>query len=382
MPSSAPSLTLGIEEEYFLVEPETCALAAKADPAFLEEANKLLSGHMSVELFQSEFEVETGVCRSIAEARQELRGLRRAVIELAARHGLAPIAASSHPFSSWRHQRTTESERYRIMAEEYQTIARRSIVTGMHVHVGIADDEARIDLMNRVKPWLPLLLALSTSSPFWDGRDTGLKAIRGTVFGDFPRTGIPDRFESFAAWREFLALLGETELLPDPTKLWWDIRPSIRLPTLELRVADVCTRLEDALTIAALYQALIAWLAVSPRPPTTPPASERTLIAENKWRAQRSGIAATLGDFTSRTAVPVAELVERLVADLADHAARLGCLDEVENARRIVREGTSADRQRQIFTAALDDGASRHEALQAVVRWLIDTTAAGTSPSA
>jgi glutamate---cysteine ligase / carboxylate-amine ligase len=379
MPASAPSLTLGIEEEYFLVDRETCALAAKADPAFLEEAQALLSGHMSVELFQAEFEVETGVCRTIAEARAELRQLRGAVIDLARRHGLAPIAASSHPFSSWRQQRTTESERYVAMAREYPTIARRSIVTGMHVHAGIEDDEARIDLMNRVKPWLPLLLALSTSSPFWAGRDTGLKAIRGTVFGDFPRTGIPDRFESFAAWQEFLSVLRDTDLLPDPTKLWWDIRPSIRLPTVELRVCDVCTRLEDALTIAALYQALLAWLAATPAPPDAPAGFERTLIAENKWRAQRGGIEATLGDFASRTTLPVAALVERLLADLAPTASRLCSLAEIHNARRILSEGTSADRQRQIYTTALDAGASPHEGLQAVVRWLIEATAEGTT---
>jgi carboxylate-amine ligase len=378
MAARSPSLTLGIEEEYFLVDLETGELAAEPDPAFLNQAKELLGRQMSVELFQSELEVETGVCRTIAEAAEALRQLRRTMIELAGRFGMAPVAVSSHPFSSWRQQWTTDSERYRSMAEDYQTIARRSIVTGMHVHVGVEDDEQRIGLMNRVIPWLPLLLALSASSPFWQGRDTGLKAIRGTVFGEFPRTGIPDRFASFADWQVFIDLLGHTEVLPDPTKLWWDIRPSVRWPTVEMRITDVCTRIDDALTIAALYQSLMAKLAREDEAELDWHRFQRALVEENKWRAQRSGTSAHLADYDCRALVPVADLVDRLVDELEPDARDLGCLEKVRNARRIVSEGTSADRQLAIHHGAVADGASAGEAGHAVVRWLTETTAAGT----
>ncbi len=253
-----------------------------------------------------------------------------------------------------------------------QSLAERMVICGMHVHAGIEDEELRIDLMNQVTYFLPHLLALSTSSPFWEGRPTGLKAYRPTVFGDLPRSGLPEYFASAEEWHHMLHQLEQTGLCDDATKIWWDIRPSGRFTTLEMRICDVCTRLEDALTIAALYQSILATLYRLRANNQTWRRYRRTLIEENKWLAQRHGIGGSLADYGALACKPFAELVEELIVFVAEEAERLGCLDEVHHARTILARGTSADQQLEVYARARAEGADEQEAPRAVVDWLID----------
>jgi carboxylate-amine ligase len=263
-----------------------------------------------------------------------------------------------------------------------QTLASRMVICGMHVHAGIEDDELRIDLMNQATYFLPHLLALSSSSPFWGGEPTGLKAYRPTIFGDLPRSGLPEYFESAEEWRHMLHLLEQTGLCDDATKIWWDIRPSARFPTLELRVCDICTRLDDSVTVAALWQSILATLYRLRASNQTWRRYRRTLVEENKWLAQRHGIAAELADFGLRTRVPFGALLEELIELVKDEAIGLGCLPEVLRARDILDRGTSADQQLNVYAKARAAGASEREGAQAVVDWLIEETMLGVSGEA
>jgi glutamate---cysteine ligase / carboxylate-amine ligase len=251
------------------------------------------------------------------------------------------------------------------------------VICGMHVHAGIEDDDLRIDLMNQATYFLPHLLALSTSSPFWEGHNTGLRAFRPTVFGNLPRSGVPEVFDSGSDWNEMLAILQETGLCDDATKIWWDLRPSAKHPTLEMRICDMCTKLADAMTVAAVYQSILAYLYQLRASNQTWRKYRRTLVAENKWRAQRYGLQGTLADFGRRTLVPFSDLVEELIALLRDQARELGCLVHLERARDILRDGTSADHQLKVYQAALGAGASEHEAQMQVVDWLIGASLEG-----
>jgi carboxylate-amine ligase len=263
-----------------------------------------------------------------------------------------------------------------------QTLASRLVICGMHVHAGIEDDELRIDLMNQAAYFLPHLLALSTSSPFWQGQPTGLKAYRPTVFGDLPRSGLPEHFASAQEWRQMLYLLQETGLCDDATKIWWDVRPSARFATLEMRICDICTRLEDAITIAALWQSILAMLYRLRAGNQTWRRYRRTLVEENKWLAQRHGIAAELADFGILARQPFEVLLEEIIELVRDEAMRLGCLPEVLRAREILGRGTSADRQLAVYEEVRAAGADESEATRAVVDWLIEETMIGIAPDA
>jgi len=380
MPLTAPSLTLGLEEEYLLIDRESRDLVAAPPKGFMARCRKRLGKRVTHELLQAQVEVGTGVCRDIAQARAELSELRATVAGTAEEFGMAMIAASTHPFANWRTQRRVEKERYVVLTRDMQALAQRMVICGMHVHAGIEDDQLRIDLMNQATYFLPHLLALSTSSPFWMGQATGLKAYRPSVFGNLPRSGLPEYFESAQEWRHMLEQLAETRLCDDPTKIWWDLRPSARFHTLEMRVCDVCTRLEDAITIAALYQAILATLYRLRSQNQTWRHYRPILIEENKWLAQRYGIHGELADFGALSRKPFAELAEELVALVEEEAERLGCLAEVHHIREILRRGTSADRQLQVYEKALAAGTSEQEAPAVVVDWLISETVVGVTP--
>ena len=257
MPVPKPALALGIEEEYLLVDPGTFDLVSAPDAGFLAACKRALGDQAMPEMLQAQVEIGTAVCRDIGTARTELVRLRDTVARIARDHGMALVAASTHPSAAWPDQRNTDKERYRNLTRDYQALARRQLISGMHVHAEIGDEDLRVDLMNQVGYFLPHLLALSTSSPFWGGQETGLKSIRPSISDDLPRSGSPERFASWREWQRLLEVLAEVGLVTDATQIWWDIRPSAKHPTLELRITDICTDLEDALTIAALYQSLL-----------------------------------------------------------------------------------------------------------------------------
>ncbi|MGI9420300.1 MAG: carboxylate-amine ligase [Geminicoccaceae bacterium] len=372
-----PSLTLGVEEEYLLVDPDSRDLVTSQPDGFMKACKDRLGDRVGHELLQSQIEVGTPVCQDISEVRHELTKLRRGVAEIADDFGMAMVAASTHPFARCKNQTRVENERYNGLISDLRALADRMLICGMHVHAAIEDEELQIDLMNQATYFLPHLLALSTSSPFWEGDDTGLKAYRPTCFGDLPRTGLPEYFPSAASWHEMLSQLAKTGLCPDPSKIWWDIRPSCRFPTLEMRVCDVCTTLEDTVTIAALYQAILAALFRSRSKNQSWRQYRSILIAENKSLAQRYGIDSTLADFGMLSCKPFGELLDEIIELVQIEAARWGCLAEVEHARTILKRGTSADRQLDVYTKARAGGADQEEACRQVVDWLIHESVAG-----
>ena len=305
-------------------------------------------------------------------------GRRARVPPIAAKYGLAPIAASTHPFGRWTAQKPTPSERYELIARDMAAVARRLVICGLHVHVGVADDDLRIDLMNQVSYFLPHLLALSTSSPFWQGEETGLMSYRLSVFDSMPRTGLPDRFESFGEYQRLVGRMVGAGLIDDASKLWWDVRPSARFPTLELRITDVCTRLDDTITVAALYASILSMLHRLKQQNQRWRIYANSLVQENRWLAQRYGTSGELVDFGKGRKVAYPALIEELLALVREDAERLGCWLEVQLARGIADRGTSAHRQLAVFHGQLAQGASREEALKAVVDRLIAETVAGT----
>ena len=372
-----PTLSLGIEEEYLLVDPASRELVAAPPRDFMPACRRALGEQVTHEMLQAQVEVATGVCPNIASARSELRRLRGTVADVARQHGMALVAASTHPSSTWSEQRSTRKKRYQTLTEEYQALARRQLISGMHIHAQIDDENMRVEFMNQISYFMPHLLALSTSSPFWGGEATGLKSIRPTISADLPRASSPETFNSWREWQDLLDVLAETGLVTDPTFIWWDIRPSVKHPTLELRITDICTDIEHALTVAALYQSLLHHLWRLRARNQSWRTYRRILLEENKWRAQRWGIEAELADFGAGCLKPMTGLVDELVDLLRDDARELGCLTEVQAAKKIVSRGTSADMQLAVYERAQADGADPAEARKAVVDWLIAKTVAG-----
>ncbi len=372
-----PAFTVGIEEEYLLVDRGTRDLVRDPPAALLEECQGLLEGRASPEFLRCQIEVGTGICETMAAARDDLARLRRTVAAVAARHGLAPIAASTHPFADWTAQRHTDKERYNKLARDIQAPVRRLTICGMHVHVGIADPDLRIDLMSQAAYFLPHLLALSTSSPFWCGDDTGLKSYRIAVFDELPRTGLPEQFDSYGEFLRHLNVLVAAGIIEDGSKLWWDIRPSVRFPTLEMRISDVCTRLDDAIAVAALYRCLLRMLWRLRRRNQRWRRYAAMLVRENRWRAQRYGFDEGLVDFGRGEIVPYAELLEEMIALVAEDAEQFGCAAEIAHARDIIARGTSAHRQVARYRELTGAGRDPAEALTGVVDWLIEETVAG-----
>ena len=366
-----PAFTVGIEEEYLVVDRETRDLVRSPPPTMWDAINEVIGSAATTEFLKAQVEVRTEVHTKVSEAREDLANLRRELSKVVSEYGAAIIASSTHPFADWALQETTDDPRYKLLAEDFQQVARQLVICGMHVHVGIEDPHLRIDLMNQVKYMLPHMLALSASSPFWNGEPTGLLAYRLVIFKNLPRTGIPEDFVSWGEYERYVEVLVGAGLIEDATKLWWDIRPSLNFPTLEMRVSDMCTRLDDAMTIAAIYQSMLAYLyrlrRNNQRWRTYPPG----MIDENIWRAQRYGSSGSLVDFGRGELVPMPELIEEFIELLAQDSVELDTRDEIRHARTIVSEGTSAHRQLATYEKALSADASKHEALQAVVDGLI-----------
>ena len=370
MGHSEPSFTLGIEEEYLLVDAETLDLV-EAPEELMQSCVDRLGKKVSPEFLRCQIEVGTGVCATVGEAREDLSHLRRTVKELSNAHGLEPIAASTHPFADWHKQQFTDKERYRALEKDLAGVARRMLICGMHVHVGIEDDDQRIDLLNQFSYFLPHLLALSTSSPFWEGTQTGLHSYRLTVFDNLPRTGLPPQFASYSEYQRSIQTIIDTEIIEDATKIWWDLRPSSRFPTLESRICDVCPRLDHAIAIAAVTQSLMKMLYTLRRGNQRWRLYDRFLVGENRWRAQRYGTTEGLIDFGIGELVAFPKILEELIALASPHAEDLGCLAEVQSLRGILEEGTSARKQVATYQKAIDAGAEKKEALKEVVRSLV-----------
>lgn len=366
-----PSFTLGIEEEYLIVDRKTRDLVRAPDQGFLADCGDAIGAHLSPEFLQCQVEVGTGVHETADAAGRELASMRRCIADVAESYGYAAIAASTHPFARWRDQRHTPKERYDALEADLGAAVRRMLICGCHVHVGIEDPDLRIDLMNQVAYFLPHLLALSTSSPFWEGENTRLASYRLTVFDALPRTGLPDVVHSHAEYRRTVDHLIQAGCIEDATKIWWDIRPSDKFPTLEQRVTDVCSRVEDAVSIAAMFQALLAMLwrlrSTNQRWRLYP----AILINENRWRAQRYGVSGELVDHGKGARIPFAELLEELIELTLPEAELLGCAPAILRTRDIAANGASSDRQQVAHQSAIASGADAQEAMRAVVDHLI-----------
>lgn len=371
-----PALTLGIEEEYLLVDPESRNAVAEPSPDFMKDCKERLGERVTPEFLRCQVEIGTPVCADIAEARQHLVSLRSTIISTAEKHGMKLIAASTHPFAQWGAQQHTAADRYDQLDKDMGGAIRRMLICGMHVHAGIENEDLRIDLMNQATYFLPHLLALSTSSPFWQGHDMAMKCARLGIFDSMPRTGIPDHYDSWSEYERMIERLVSAGVMEDSTKLWWDLRPSARFPTLEMRVTDVCTRLEDALCIAALYQSILRMLARLRDNNMRWRVYQPLLIEENRWRAQRYGCTKSMIDLGKGECLPFSDLIEDIMGLIGEDAAALGCLDEVNHARTILDRGSSACRQMDTYVAAIKDGADEKEALKRVVDQLIVETAA------
>jgi carboxylate-amine ligase len=364
-----PSLTIGIEEEYQIIDPRTRELQSYITEILGEESLRM--GEIKPELHQSIVEIGTRVCNTPADACAELKRLRRMVIDLAARKDLRVAAAGTHPFSCWTKQEITPLERYMGVKQDMQELAQQLLIFGTHVHIGIEDREFLIDAMNVARYFMPHLLCLSTSSPFWQGRRTGLKSYRSVIFRNFPRTGVPRIMRSWGDFAYLQEKLVRTQCIPDGSKIYWDVRPHHAYPTLEFRFLDVCTRVDDAVCIAAILQAIVYKVWKMRRDNMTFRVYPSDLIEENKWRAVRYGLDGKLIDFGKEEERPARELIRELIEwFIGDVIDELGSRTEVEYAYRILEEGSGADRQLATFERTGD--------LRAVVDQLVEETREGT----
>ncbi len=363
-----PAFTLGVEEEFQIVDPETRELRSRARE-MLDEGKRLLHGGVKLELHQSVVEIGTGICKNVQEVRRDVTELRTEIIRVAQRNGLGVAAAGTHPFSHWADQLITSDPRYEAIVDELQVVARANLVFGLHVHVGIKERDLAIQIMNEARYFLPHLLALSTNSPFWLGRNTGLKSYRTRVFEKFPRTSIPETFETAAAFDEFIRVLVKTNCIDNGKKVWWDVRPHPFYDTLEFRVCDVPMRADETVALAALVQAICAKLYELRARNLGFRIYRRGLILENKWRASRWGIDGKLIDFGKEVEVPFRDLAGELLEFVDDVVDELGSRREIESINWILRHGTGADRQLARYAETGD--------LRKVVDYICEETAHG-----
>jgi len=364
----------GIEEEYFLVDAETKSVTREMPAAFLADAKEATGGRISGEFLQSQIEAATVPHTDMAAARAELRFLRQTVATIAAKHGLAIFAAGTHPTALWKRSQQTATDRYDVVMDDLQMIGQRNMLCGLHVHVELPDPDDRVDVMCRMLPYLPLFVALATSSPFWQARSTGLKGYRLAAYDELPRTGVPELFRRREDYDAYVATLVRAGVIEDSSYVWWAIRPSLKHPTLELRAPDSCTRVEDALAIAALYRTLARQLNRNPWLNWDLTAVDRAIVVENKWRAQRYGVSGTFADIAGHGAVSVSEMLEQIIGQVHDDAVALKCLDDILHCRTIVGGGTSADAQLAVFEQARHRTDNRSAALRAVTDWIAEAT--------
>jgi carboxylate-amine ligase len=367
----ADAFTLGVEEEFQIIDPETWELRSHVSQLLASSA-PALGDQIKRELHQSIVEVGTKICADVHELEREVCRIRRDLADSAERVGLRIAAAGTHPFSRWIDQVISPGERYENIVEEMQQLARSLLIFGLHIHVAIPDRTTTIDLLNEARYFLPHLLALSTSSPFWQGRDTGLKSYRTTVFRRFPRSGIPDHFNSWSEYEEYLQLLVDLRCIDNGKKLWWDLRPHPTFGTLEFRICDVPTSPRVTAALAALAQAIVVKLSRLRKKNLGFRIYARALVEENKWRAARWGLDGQLIDFGRRREVPMRDLAIELLEFVDDVLDELGSRQTAEYVRTILAEGTSADRQLQVYRDTGD--------LRSVVRWLVDETRAWERP--
>ncbi len=374
MSANAPSLSIGIEEEYQTVDPETRDLKSHIQAEIVQKGKMLLAERVKPEMHQSVVEIGTGVCRNIQEAKEEIRDIRRQVVALAKENGLRLAAGGTHPFAQWREQEIYPDDRYRTIVEDLKMVARANLIFGLHVHIGVEDRETGIQLMNGARYFLPHLLALSANSPFWLGMETGLRSYRCKVFDKFPRTNVPDVYQSWSEFDNYVKLLIQTNCIDNAKKIWWDIRPHPHFPTLEFRVCDMPMRLDESIAIAALCQAIIAKLYRLHEQNLSFRHYSRSLIMENKWRAARYGLDGKMIDFGKQTEVPARQLVEEILAFVADVSEELGSQEEIAYTRRILEHGNGADRQLRVFHQTGD--------LKQVVDYMIQETEYGLHTAA
>lgn len=379
MKNTEPFFSFGIEEEYYLVDRHTRALVTEPQRDLMAALKARIGSQFSEEFMRSQIEIGTAVCSTADEARAALIELRRMVIDLAAEHGLSPIAASTHPFSHWSEQRHRNRPRYNSIAEDFQAVGRRMVISGMHVHIGIADQNQRIAVMNALRPYLPVLLALSTSSPFWGGERTGLKSYRTAINNSTPRKGVPEHFANWKDYQRSVEVLIKAGIIEDTSKIWWDVRPSHKYPTLEVRITDVCPLVEDAICLASIIRCLCRAL-LRMRTVHNGRHDSLLVINENRWRAQRYGLDAGLIDPVTATVLSGADIVDEMLAMIREDAEVFDCVDEVEHARTIVRRGTSADRQISRYDLLVEQGVAEETALAGVVDELIEETQSETHP--
>ncbi|WP_257385483.1 carboxylate-amine ligase [Tahibacter caeni] len=377
--------SIGVEEEFFLTETSSGLIVPHMPAGFVRACNSRVAGEATYELMQSQIETTTPVCRNPGELRHALTALRSGLTDVAGDFGLSLVAAGTHPLGEWREQVTTAAPRYERLIEDFQIVGRRNLLCGLHVHVAPPCGVDRVDVMNRLVPWLPLLLALSTSSPFWSRQDTGLASYRQAAYDEWPRTGIPDYFGGQAEYDTFVQGLLTAGVIPDPGQLWWAIRPSARFPTLELRLCDSCTHIDDALCIAQLFRCLIRALVRQPEVGRARTPLTRMLVEENRWQAKRQGVRAQfIDEIHGGRREPMNDALQRLLEFIEPDIDHFGCRADVLHAQVIVERGTSADQQRAVYRARREAAAPRREACQDVVRWLAEATrvAAGVSRAA
>ncbi|MBV8829876.1 MAG: carboxylate-amine ligase [Acidobacteriaceae bacterium] len=366
-----PSFTLGIEEEYQTVDPETRDLRSHIDVEIIAKGRTILKEAVKAEMHQSVVEVGTGVCKNIKEAAIQVKQLRSQICDLARQNNLQLAASGTHPFADWRKQDIYPDERYEIIVQDLKMVARANLIFGLHVHVGVEDRDTAIHLMNAARYFLPHILALSTNSPFWLGMDTGLKSYRCKVFDKFPRTNIPDLIPSWGEYERFVNLLVKTHCIDDAKKIWWDIRPHPNFPTLEFRICDVPLRADETIAIAALIQATVAKLYKLHAANQSFRLYERALIMENKWRASRYGLDGKMIDFGKQMEVPARDLIYEYLHLIDDVVDELDSREEINYIYRILDDGSGADRQLRIYQETGD--------LSKVVDYIVCETKAGLS---